>query len=220
MIVITNDDTNNASEHPRGAIAKIEFVLHAAESDDDGQISLGELSDGMEERAFGLLVLILALPCCLPFVYLLPQIVALPMAVLAWQMAQGRRAPWLPAFLRERRMPVAGLLDVVRRTKRYAGWLERLAHPRLAGLTGHSGMRVIGALMIVPCLSILVPLPLTNTVPGIGVAIAAAGVIERDGLFVVLGLLIGLAWVLLLAIGGPALLYFLIDWVRGGGLAG
>ncbi|QKV20744.1 exopolysaccharide biosynthesis protein [Oricola thermophila] len=199
---------------PRGALAKIEQILKQADSDDNGDISLGALSDAMEERAFGLLMLLLALPCCLPFVYLLPQIVALPMVFLAAQMAQGRRAPWLPETLRRRRMPVKGLLEVTARTKRYAGWLERLAHPRLAGLTGDGGLRVLGAVLIVPCLSILLPLPLTNTVPGIGVAIAAAGVIERDGIFVVLGVLIGLLWVLMLAIGGPALLYFLIEWLK------
>ena len=199
---------------PRGALAKIEHILHQAESDDDGNITLGALSDAMEERAFGLLLLILALPCCLPFVYLLPQIVALPMVFLAFQMAQGRRSPWLPETLRKRAMPVKGLLDVTARTKRYAGWLERLAHPRMAGLTGTAGLRVIGAILIVPCLSILMPLPLTNTVPGIGVAIASAGVIERDGVFVVLGVLIGLFWVLMLVIGGPTLVYFLIDWLK------
>ncbi|MFX3680633.1 MAG: exopolysaccharide biosynthesis protein [Hyphomicrobiales bacterium] len=166
----------------------------------------------MEERAFGLLLLILALPCCLPFVYLLPQLVALPMVVLAWQMAMGRRAPWLPETLRKRRLPVESLLDVVDRTRRYGGgFVERLAHPRLVGLTGDRGTRVIGALLVVPCLSILVPLPLTNTVPGFGVSLAAVGLIERDGLFVIAGLLVGLAWVLLLAVGGPALIYFLVD---------
>ncbi|TCD13696.1 exopolysaccharide biosynthesis protein [Oricola cellulosilytica] len=209
----------DARAEPRGALAKIEQILRDAERDREGHISLGALSDAMEERAFGLLMLILALPCTLPFVYLLPQLVALPMMVLAWQMAAGRRAPWLPETLRKRRLPVDGLMEVVARVKRYAGWLERLAHPRLAGLTGRRGMRVLGALLIVPCLSILVPLPLTNTVPGIGVAIAAAGLIERDGIFVMLGLLIGLVWVSILAIGGPALLYFLIDWAANRGTA-
>jgi hypothetical protein len=211
---VSEPDVMTGQHPPRGAIAKIEHILRNGERDASGSISLGALSDAMEERAFGLLMLILALPCCLPFVYLLPQIVALPMAVLAWQMAQGRHAPWLPQVLRNRQLPVDGLLEVVTRTKRYAGWLERLAHPRFAGLTGRLGLRFIGAAMIIPCLSILVPLPLTNTVPGIGVAIASAGIIERDGLFVVLGLLTGLVWVLLLVIGGPALLYFIIDWVR------
>ncbi|MCR9121608.1 MAG: exopolysaccharide biosynthesis protein [Phyllobacteriaceae bacterium] len=198
---------------PRGALAKIEHILRAQKSGEaSAEITLGELSDAMEERAFGLLLLILALPCCLPFVYLLPQLVALPMVVLAWQMAMGRRAPWLPETLRKRRLPIDGMLDVVDRTRRYGGgFVERLAHPRLIGLTGDRGTRVIGALLVVPCLSILVPLPLTNTVPGFGVSLAAVGLIERDGLFVIAGLLIGLAWVLLLAVGGPALIYFLVD---------
>ncbi|MDP3523328.1 MAG: exopolysaccharide biosynthesis protein, partial [Hoeflea sp.] len=143
---------------------------------------------------------------------LLPQLVALPMLVLAGQMASGRRAPWLPETLRKRAIPVAGLLDVVTRAKRYGGWLERLAHPRFASLTGDRATRVIGMLLIVPCASILVPLPLTNTVPGIGVALAAVGLIERDALFVILGLVVAMIWVAILVIGGPALLYFMINF--------
>ena len=77
----------------------------------------------------------------------------------------------------------------------------------------NTATRIIGALLIVPCLSILVPLPLTNTVPGIGVALTAIGLIERDALFVVFGLLIALIWVAILAIGGPALIYLLVNFL-------
>jgi hypothetical protein len=35
-------------------------------------------------------------------------------------------------------------------------------------------------------------------VPGIGVAVASLGIIERDGVLVIVGLLIGLVWVTLL----------------------
>ncbi|WP_421726674.1 exopolysaccharide biosynthesis protein [Bauldia sp.] len=209
-----NEAESAGGYSPRGALTKIEHVLKAQSgADSSAEITLGDLSDAMEERAFGLLILILALPCCLPFVYVLPQLVSLPMVVLAWQMAAGRRAPWLPEALRKRRLPVASLLDVVDRTRRYGGgFVERLAHPRLTRMTGDRGTRLIGALMIVPSLSILVPLPLTNTVPGFGVSLVAVGLIERDGLFVVGGLIIGLVWVLLLIVGGPALIYFLVDW--------
>jgi hypothetical protein len=218
------------SATPRGALAKIEAILkphlqpqHATANADTGHgqkatISLGALSDLMEERAFGLLLLVLALPCCLPFVYILPQLVALPMVVLATQMAAGRRAPWLPETLRKRRLPVAALLDVVKRAQRYGGWLERFAHPRFPGFTGDRATRIIGALLIVPCLSILVPLPLTNTVPGIGVALTAIGLIERDALFVVFGLLIALIWVAILVIGGPALIYLLVNFLLNRGM--
>jgi hypothetical protein len=208
---------DQATQSPAGALSKIETILRPhltpSGSGTKATITLGTLSDLMEERAFGLLLLVLALPCCLPFVYLLPQLVALPMVVLAAQMASGRRAPWLPETLRKRQLPVAGLLDVVARAKKYGGWLEQLAHPRLSGLTGDRSARIVGALLVVPCLSILVPLPLTNTVPGIGVALAAIGLIERDGLFVVLGLITGLVWVAILVIGGPALIYFLVNFI-------
>jgi hypothetical protein len=211
------------SQPPRGALAKIEAILtphlKPAEPGVKATITLGTLSDLMQERAFGLLLLVLALPCCLPFVYLLPQLVALPMVVLAAQMAAGRRAPWLPETLRKRQLPVAGLLDVTARAKRYGGWLEKLAHPRFPSLTGDRASRIIGALLIVPSLSILVPLPLTNTVPGIGVALAAIGLIERDALFVILGILGGLIWVAILVIGGPALIYLLINFALSRGAA-
>jgi len=222
---------SEASPTPRGALAKIEAILRPHLDPREAQaeagaapgpkatISLGALSDLMEERAFGLLLLVLALPCCLPFVYILPQLVALPMVVLAAQMASGRRAPWLPETLRKRHLPVAALFDVVTRAKRYGGWLERFAHPRLPAFTGDRATRIIGALLIVPCLSILVPLPLTNTVPGIGVALTAIGLIERDALFVVFGLLVALIWVAILVIGGPALIYFLISFVLDRGAA-
>jgi hypothetical protein len=81
-------------------------------------------------------------------------------------MASGPPGALVARNLRKRQLPVAGLLDVVARAKRYGGWLERLAHPRFPSLTGDRATRIIGALLIVPCLSILVPLPLTNTVPG------------------------------------------------------
>lgn len=216
---------SEGSPTPHGALAKIEAILRPHLQPLDAQtdtgsdpsrkatISLGALSDLMEERAFGLLLLVLALPCCLPFVYILPQLVALPMVVLATQMATGRRAPWLPETLRKRRLPVAAMLDIVTRAQRYGGWLERFAHPRFPSFTGDRATRIIGALLIVPCLSILVPLPLTNTVPGMGVALTAVGLIERDALFVVLGLLVALIWVAILAIGGPALIYFLISFL-------
>ncbi len=204
------------TQSQQGAFDKIEQVLVEAkkvhEEASQTHVTLGELSDGMQERAFGLLILLLALPCALPFIYGLPQLVALPMLVLTFQMARGYKAPWLPQTLRKRRLSINALLGVLATTRKYAGWLERLAHPRFVAISSPSAQRIVGALMLVPCLSILVPLPLTNTVPGIAVGIAAVGLIQRDALFIILGLITGFLWVSLLVIGGPALIYYLIEF--------
>ena len=180
---------------------------------------LGDLVTALDERAFGLLLLVFALPCCIPVLYGIPQIVALPMLALTGQIAAGRHSPWLPEALANRRFDARAMKGVVRRAQRYVGWAERLARPRLTALTEGVGLRIVGALLLVPCASILVPLPSTNTAPGIGVAIASVGLIERDGLLVLGGLLFGLAWVaFLIAITvllGAEATSIVKDWVLG-----
>lgn len=189
--------------------------LSAAPSDQEQTptAKFGDVIDRLDERAFGFLLLLFALPCCLPFVYLLPQLVALPMLALAGQMAAGGRHPWLPKKLHERSFSIDAFQSVVTRAAKYGGWIERIAQPRLSAVTGPIGARIVGALLLIPIASILTPLPSTNTVPGIGVAIAALGLVERDGLLVIAGLVIGFAWVFLLVFLGAEAVQFLKDWL-------
>jgi hypothetical protein len=64
-----------------------------------------------------------------------------------------------------------------------------------------------------------VPLPATNTTPGIAIAVASLGLIARDGVLVLLGVILGLAWIALLVIGfailGPSFLSVIKDAVTG-----
>ncbi|MEQ1929945.1 MAG: exopolysaccharide biosynthesis protein [Parvularculaceae bacterium] len=156
--------------------------------------SLGDVVDRLDERGFGLLFFLLALPCIPPFVYVLPQIVSLPMLGLAAQMAMGRTAPWFPESIRKRTFSIGDFRKVLDRMEKYVRFVERFSHPRLKAVTTHGAARIVGALMAIPALSILVPLIGTNTVPSIGIALASLGLISRDGLLVVLGLLIGVLW--------------------------
>lgn len=189
--------------------------LNAEGQQDEPHGRLGDIIDRLDERAYGFLILLLALPCCLPFVYILPQIVALPMLALAAQMALGRRHPWLPKALHDRSFSIPAFEKVLARASKYVGVVERVSTPRLKPVTSHLGARIVGLLMIAPMASILVPLPSTNTIPGIGVAVAALGLIERDGVLVILGLVLGLAWVALLAFLGLEAASLIKAWIGG-----
>ncbi|MBB5517724.1 exopolysaccharide biosynthesis protein [Amphiplicatus metriothermophilus] len=215
MLDALERDARAAARAARGGGAPEDAATagEAAPDQAPATASLGDVMDRLDERAFGFLLLLLALPCCLPFVYVLPQIVALPMLALAGQLAAGRQHPWLPKRLRARRFSIPAFRAVVERSAGYARWVERLARPRLAAVTGRLGLRLVGALMIAPCLSILTPLPSTNTVPGIGVAIAALGLIERDGALVILGLVIGFLWVALLLTLGVEAASLIMGWI-------
>ncbi|MEM9207398.1 MAG: exopolysaccharide biosynthesis protein [Pseudomonadota bacterium] len=198
-----------------GALHYIARILDPTTRGTDAPMSMDELVKAMEGRAFGLVFLALALPCCLPFVYILPQIVAFPMIFLCGQMALGRQQPWLPDRLATRTFDPTALSNVVNRGSRWFGWVEVVAHARFRSLSSGIGQRIVGALLAIPCASILLPLPLTNTVPGFGVVVAAFGLVERDGLLIVAGIAIGIMWVAALAIGGGAAISLLTGWLGG-----
>jgi hypothetical protein len=184
-----------------------DLLIHLAETAQTERITIGALADALTGRAFGVLMLVLALPCAIPFLYGVPQVVSVPMIFLSAQIIMGRHTVWLPERLRRRHFARAGFLDMARRAKRYVGWAEHLSFPRLSFLTRGVFERIFGVFMLIFCASIAVPLPLTNTVPGIAVGIMSVGFIERDGLLVIAGTILGTLWVtglLLMAAGVTA----------------
>jgi hypothetical protein len=213
---MTTDAHSGETQPAGGLIAALEQI--AADAGEAG-LSLGEFSHRLGERVFGVLLFALAIPVCMPFLYGVPQIVALPMMAIAAQMALGRPEPWMPKRFAERQIDGTGLTRMATGARKWFGWVEGLARPRLSFLSGSMAERIVGAVFVLFCASILVPLPATNTTPGIAIAIASIGLITRDGLLVLGGLVLGVAWIALLIFGfvvfGAAFLDILKDFVLG-----
>lgn len=182
----------DAVESRKTLLQTIEAMAESAPAEG---FSLREIFDQLDESAFGAGLFLLALPCCIPFLYGVPQVVSLPMMALAMQMVMGRERPWMPEKMAGRRIDKAGLTKMSAGGRKWLGWVEKIVRPRLSGITGKRSERIIGAFLVVFCASILLPIPMTNTVPGFGVAIASFGLMQKDGLMVLGGLAIGLAWI-------------------------
>ena len=214
-----------ADAHAHAPASLVTTIEQIAENAPDDGVTLGELLEQLGERAFGAGLFALALPCCIPFLYIIPQLVSLPMMALAGQMAAGRREPWMPQRFASRRIDREGLRKMAKGGRTMFGWAERFAKPRLTFLTGRSAERVVGGVFAVFCASILTPLPSTNTVPGIAVAMGSFGLMEDDGLLVLGGLILGTLWVAALAFGAiflgtqgmSALIDALQAWLGSGG---
>lgn len=206
------ETTASPETHQRTLLQTIEAMADGAP---EGGYTLREILDRLDESAFGAGLFLLALPCCIPFLYGVPQVVALPMMALAVQMVMGRDQPWLPGKLAVRNIDKAGLVGMAKGGRKWLGWVELFSKPRLSFLTGPRSERIVGALLVFFCASILVPLPMTNTVPGFAVALAAFGLINRDGLLVVLGCILGFVWVSSLLVLGPAAVLTAIHFVKG-----
>lgn len=165
-------------------------------------LTLGEMIAPLHEHGVPAILLLLALPMALPVP--VPPVVnvafALPLLVLAGQQALGMREVWLPAKIKARSVRVRMMCVVLDKVIEFLHRVERLARPRLRGMTGPAAQRVIGAIGCVLALAIMVPLPLTNTVPSLGIALMALGVLMRDGVCVVIGGGVGALWVAVLAV--------------------
>lgn len=186
--------------------------LLAAEA--EGQtVTLAWVLDHLGERAFGLFLLFLALPCCIPFLYGVPQVVALPMMFVSVQILLGRRVPWLPQKLGARTISAESLAGLAGRAGPWLRRIEALSRPRLTALTRAPADRILGLALVLFSASILVPLPGTNTVPGFAVVIVSMGLLQRDGALVILGTIIGTAWIGTLIFAGASLASLIKDWV-------
>ncbi|MEM8699187.1 MAG: exopolysaccharide biosynthesis protein, partial [Pseudomonadota bacterium] len=176
-------------------------------------VSLGWILDQLHERAFGLFLLILALPCCIPFLYGIPQIVSLPLVFVAAQIVLGRRVPWLPEKLRGRAVAVTSLADLSSRAGPWLRRIEALSRPRLGAVTRPPVDRMIGLALLLFSASIMVPLPGTNTVPGFAVVLVSMGLLQRDGILVIAGSILGTAWIATLIFAGATLASLIKSWL-------
>lgn len=184
-----------------------------AEDIEGDATSLGWILSQLHERAFGLFLLVLALPCCIPFLYGIPQVVSLPLMFVSAQILFGRRVPWLPERLAARTVSAEGLRSLAVRAGPWLRRIEAFGSPRLTALTRAPLDRLVGLALVLFSASILVPLPGTNTVPGFAVVIVAMGLLQRDGVLVILGTLLGTAWIASLVFAGASLVSLIRGWM-------
>lgn len=184
-----------------------------AQSASGAAVSLDWIMGQLHERAFGLFLLVLALPCCIPFLYGIPQIVALPLMFVSAQILIGRHSPWLPEKLANRTVSAEGLQNLAQRAGPWLRRIEAISRPRRTALTRAPLDRVVGLALVLFSASILVPLPGTNTVPGFAVVLVSMGLLQRDGILVILGMLLGTAWIASLIFAGATLVSLIKGWV-------
>jgi hypothetical protein len=157
-------------------------------------LTLGEVLDRTAHAGFGFLLAFLAL-LSLPFVGLaLP--FGLAVAFLGLQMLVGKSHPWLPGFMRRRRVPPNALRWLATQLARVTGRIEKLVKPRAQWVV--SGP-VIGLGVTFQGVGLALPLiiPGSNWLFIAPILIYAFGLLEDDGVWVTLGHLASLAQIVL-----------------------
>jgi len=152
-------------------------------------VTLREIVVTLQGRAYDLLILLLALPFLLPIPTPgLSSAFGLVVAIIAARMTCGQR-PWLPARLLDTKLPPRFFPRLLGGARRIVRVFETLLRPRLPWLTASPLLIQLHAFIIlVAAIVLLLPLPPgTNFPPAICIVVMAAGLLERDGLFVLAG---------------------------------
>lgn len=159
----------------------------AAETGPD-RITVADLLTAMEGRAFGALLLLFAFPNILPSPPGLAAILGLPLIYLASQLMLGR-SPWLPNFIANRSIARASFASVIVRATPWIARAERMLVTRLHILAGPVAQRLLGAVCLLLSLILVLPIPFGNMLPSLAICIIALGMLERDGAWILGGLL-------------------------------
>lgn len=167
-------------------------VLQRLAEGEGERVSIGELLAGLGDRALGALLFVFAFPNALPALPGTSAILGMPLVFLAAQLAFGRK-PWLPRFIAARSMPRPVFRSLVQRMQPWLQRAERLLRPRASVLALPPMEYAVGLVCLVLAVVILLPIPMGNMLPAFSVCLLALGILERDGAWIVAGLLAALA---------------------------
>jgi hypothetical protein len=204
--------TEQASELKNDSLGeKLQVMIRSLP---DGEVSLAEIMELVGQEGMLLLTAFLTL------VFLIP--VSVPgvstvfgAAILLIGISRLlNRNLWLPGKIRHRRLPAAKLRSALNGGMVWVHRLERLSRPhRMPRLSGGGPVAVTNnAAFILGALLLMAPfglVPFSNTLPALALLFLAVGLLQRDGVCILLGHLTNLATIayftFLIAGGGAAI---------------
>lgn len=179
-----NDPRDRDSQRHGGRLSDILTAIACDEGRE--RVSVADIFRAMGDRAFGALILIFALPNIIPTPPGTSALTGAPLVFLSAQLMLGQ-LPWLPKIIAERSMTRGDFASIVNRISPWLARGERMLRPRLGFLIYPPAEYIIGLLCLVLSTVLVLPVPLGNILPAIAICLFSFGILERDGLCVVLG---------------------------------
>lgn len=140
----------------------------------------------LRKRSFGMIMLLLALVAMVPGISI---VAGLLLMIPAFQMLAGRAAPIFPRRIANRPLPTRHLAALVQRAVPVLRYLERIVHPRWP-TPFEATKRLVGiVVMILSTAVVFAPVPLSNVVPALLIALISLAYLEEDGLLLSIALL-------------------------------
>ncbi|MCT7954969.1 exopolysaccharide biosynthesis protein [Laspinema palackyanum] len=173
------------------------------------------------ERIFGFLFVFLALPSALPVPapgYSTP--FGIVICILAVQLIAGAQRPWMPKRVMNHPIALSKVQGILKAGIPWLEKIELLSRPRLTYICKSlPGRVVIGSAIALMAISMMIPIPGTNTLPAMGIFVTGFGLLDDDGaitlaglVLCVMGFILSASILMALWFGGSSLLDIIQNW--------
>ncbi len=187
-------------------------LIRDLQSESTESLTVQDILQTLEDRAYALIILLLALPNAVPapFIPGISSITGLPALIFSCEAALGRPHPRLPRFAARFRLNRRKVIRHLERVRPFTLKIEALMRPRLSWIVARRHIE-FGFCALISFFLIL-PIPFGNIVAAWALGILSFAIARRDGLFVLIGITMGLAalaWNLLVIVLGVEIVQYL-----------
>ncbi|WP_297800402.1 exopolysaccharide biosynthesis protein [Arenimonas sp. GDDSR-1] len=169
------------------------LLQQLADGSPDDELTLEQLLDSFRHRSYGLFLMLVLIPVFIPIPAGQGALSGLLTTLIGAQMLWQMEHPWVPRFIGRKTFKRVHIINFQKHFDRWLGYIERLCKPRYEYAFDHAWARAFSGLLLV-ILGILLALPILGTNYPFGAIILAysLGFIERDGILLGLGWILGL----------------------------
>ncbi len=160
---------------------------------DGDRLSVMEILLALKTRAFALLIVVLGLPNCLPMPPPIPLMCGFLLLAVSIQMIAGLEVPWFPARIARQSVARSDIQRAVARSLPVVLRLEHLSRQRLVFFDGKLASRLVGVVLLILSVGLILAAPFVGQIPmGVAICLVGLGLVERDGVIFLVGVVVGL----------------------------
>lgn len=201
-----NHNSDDQSSENASRIKTSTLLAETLQTLEGSHVSVGELMMQFQRRSFGGVLLILALLAMVPGISVFA---GMAMMVPAFQLFMGLPAPVFPKVIQQRKVGVIGLQKWGMKVSYWVERLETLVVPRWQVLSNNVARRLIGLVVLLLGLVVAIPFPFSNFPPALATIGFALGLLERDGVMIIIASIISIIAFTI----GFTVFYIALGWV-------
>lgn len=190
----------------------IKEILESLLKEEKKSVSIYELINLLNKNSIYILLIIFAIPNLLPIPGL-STIIGIPMIIFAIQILYGSSKPILPNFIINKQINFENFRNAIGKILPVLSKVESFSKKRVGLFTNIIGEKIACIFILLFALTITLPIIFGNTLPSIGIILISIGLINKDGVMVIFGIItgvIGIALASLVALLGVEIIDFLI----------